>query len=491
MVVVWFKRDLRLLDHEPLVTAIASGEKILLLYVFEPLWVQDSHYSSMHCNFIKESLSDLQRQLDPFRTKILVVEGEIIEVFTKLFVIQPITQLFSHQETGMKMTFDRDKSVQQWCNERKISWKQSVSNGVFRGLKNRKNWMTDWLTFISADLQNADMANGQFISSTSLSATFELHFKIPSLHTERNPQLQKGGTKTAVKYLHSFIKDRISGYNKNYSKPLTSRLHSSRLSPYLAWGNVSSRQVFQYVANHKNKVDKRNLNAFLSRMRWQAHFIQKFEMEWQMEFKSVNKGYHQLVKTGHPEWQKAWREGNTGIPMVDAAMRCLVATGFINFRLRALLASFFTHLLWQPWQDCTAHLAQHFLDFEPGIHFPQLNMQSGETGINTIRIYNPVKNGKDHDPQGVFIKKWVPELTNTPEVYVHEPWKMPALEQQFLNFSIGVDYPFPIIDLETARKFASDTLWQHKKNGKVKQESRRIVTKHTLKGRPIWDNPIK
>lgn len=491
MVIVWFKRDLRLLDHEPLVHAIATGERILLLYVFEPLWMQDAHYSPMHINFIKESLSDLQTQLAPFQTKILVVKGEILAVLGKLHSIQFITQLFSHQETGMKITFDRDKRVQQWCDERKIVWKQSVSNGIFRGRKNRKDWMQDWLRFINDNLQNPDMDKGKFIPLTSILETLEIHFIVPSLQTERNPQLQKGGTKTAVKYLHSFLKDRISGYTKNYSKPLTSRLHSSRLSPYLAWGNVSSRQVFQHVAKHKNSVDKRNLNAFLSRMRWQAHFIQKFEMEWQMEFKSVNKGYHQLTKPVHPEWQKAWREGNTGIPMVDAAMRCLLATGFVNFRLRALLASFFTHLLWQPWQDCTEHLAQHFLDFEPGIHFPQLNMQSGETGINTIRIYNPVKNGKDHDPKGEFIKKWVPELSEVPLNYLHEPWNMPLLEQQFTEFYPGTTYPHPIINLELARKFAGDTLWNYKKNGTVKTEGRRIMAKHTLKGRPIWDNPIK
>lgn len=488
MVVVWFKRDLRLLDHEPLSRATKSGEKILLLYSFEPFWVNDAHYSEKHFNFIKQSLEDLQRQLRPFDTQILVLREAMVSIFDKISSVKSITHLYSHQETGMKSTFDRDKQVKKWCEAHNVRWSESIQNGVFRGIKNRQQWKNNWIAFINQPIEKLRMETGNFYNIEQIEQNFQPLFEKVNLTTKPSKQVQYGGTATAIKYLDTFVAERINSYNTHYSKPATSRRYSSRISPYLAWGNVSTRQVCQFVVGKKHQIgNKRNLSAFLSRMRWQAHFIQKFEMEGEMEFQSINKGYHQLIKPRKPQLQEAWKQGRTGIPLVDAAMRCLVATGFVNFRLRAMLASFFTHLLWQPWQDCTEHLAHHFLDFEPGIHFPQLNMQSGETGVNTIRIYNPVKNSKEHDPEGVFIKKWVPQLSKLPKEYVHEPWKIPAMELQFLGFELGRDYLHPIVDIEKMRTFASKTLHEYKKNANVKSEGRRIVKKHTLPGRPVWD----
>ena len=164
-------------------------------------------------------------------------------------------------------------------------------------------------------------------------------------------------------------------------------------------------------------------------------------------------------------------------------MRCLVETGYLNFRMRSLVVSFFTHHLWQPWQACAHFLARQFLDFEPGIHYPQLQMQAGVTGINMLRIYNPVKNGKEHDPKGVFVKKWIPELNILSETMVHTPWLLTSFETSLNGFELGKNYPKPIIDLKKSRKHATSTLWPMYKSPVVRIEGKRILAKHTLADR--------
>jgi deoxyribodipyrimidine photo-lyase len=482
---LWLKRDLRLEDNEAIVNALNSDKPVLLLYVFEQLLMDDEHYSERHWNFVKQSLVDLNHQLEAFNSKVLVVTSDMIAVVNQLLSFYNISDIYSHQETGILVTYERDKSFTRYCKNNQITWHENINNGVQRGLTNRDQWIEKCNAYFEVEPRLFEPKKGQLLKIDDVEK-LETFFTIPTLETNPDSPFQKGGRKTGLKYLDSFLNKRYENYMFHISKPELARTGCSRISPYISWGNLSIREVY-HRAYHLKKTakNKKPLEAFMSRLRWQSHFIQKFEMEHTMEESSINKGFHKLKKQISIEYQDAWRTGQTGFPLIDACMRCLNETGYLNFRMRALVVSFFTHNLWQPWQEATTHLSQMFLDFEPGIHFPQLQMQAGETGTNILRIYNPVKNSYEHDPKGNFIKKWVPELKDLDLQFVHEPYLMTEMEQGFNDFKLGVDYPFPIVDIDETRRKASDTLWNIRKNKVVRTESKRILKMHTLPNRKL------
>lgn len=493
--VVWFKRDLRVADHRPLVEAASRGP-CLCLYVYEPDVLAGEDVDPCHVAFVNDSLAELRDDLRRRGGDLVLRHGRLPEVLAELHREHPFEAIWAHEETGNDLTFRRDRRVQRWCREQGVALHEFPQNGVIRRLKTRDGWAASWQARMSAPLLPAPS------HVTRVAGVDSCHILTPEtlgLGASAKTQAHRGGEAAAHATLESFLQARGMQYRRDMSSPNSAWDGCSRLSPYLAYGNLSLRQAYQATRRRAASLAREtprtqdefarhwlaSLRAFESRLSWHCHFMQKLEDEPAIEFANMNRAFDGLREDQFNErYFAAWQQGQTGYPLVDACMRALHATGWINFRMRAMLVSFAAYHLWLHWRRPALHLARQFLDYEPGIHYSQFQMQSGVTGINTVRIYSPVKQVRDQDADGIFIRQWVPELEGVPEAYLPEPHKMPRLLQEGVGCRVGRDYPPPIVPHGPAYAEARRRMAAARRSGAVRSEAQRVFDRHGSRKRP-------
>jgi deoxyribodipyrimidine photo-lyase len=485
MEVVWLKRDLRLRDHAPLAEAATHGP-LLCVYVYEPELLGHETTHAAHLHFINASLAELDAELRRRGGALITRIGNLPEVFDALHAERPIGRIWSHEETGLGITYARDKRVKRWARQQGIAWVELPNHGVFRPLGGRDGWAARWRQRMAQPVRPApERIHGVLdLPSAGCPTASELGV-VGSARADAVP----AGIVVGRAVLEDFLAKRSRHYQGDISSPVSAWAGSSRLSPHLAWGNLSMREVYQATTARIARLQAlperdakdwaRSLASFAKRLHWHCHFIQKLEDQPDIEFRNLSRACDGL-RDERPDAAllDAWRCGQTGYPMVDACMRALEAGGWINFRMRAMLMSFTSYHLWQHWREPALHLARLFLDFEPGIHFSQAQMQSGTTGINAVRIYSPVKQVRDHDPEGVFIRRWCPELAGVPDAYLPRPETMPAHIQQAAGCVIGRDYPAPIVDNGKAWFRARQRMGALRNRAEARAEAEQIFRRH-------------
>jgi deoxyribodipyrimidine photo-lyase len=477
--VVWFKRDLRIEDHRPLALAARRGP-VLPLYVVEPeLWRQ-ADVSGRQFDALREALVELEAALGDLGQPLVVRVGPIIDVLDEVRRSHGIAGLWSHEETGNDWTYQRDKTVAAWARSHGIAWSEVRQDGVIRRLADRDGWARRWDALMAEPVTDAPRALEPIphLICDRLPRSGEI-----GLAPDACPERQTGGRRAAMDTLESFLFRRGRTYRRDMSNPLGGATACSRLSPHLAVGTVSMRQVAQAAWSRlremraEDKPDRLWLGAmtsFVGRLHWHCHFMQKLESEPRLEFTELHPATRGL-RPAEPDAARlaAWCTGTTGYPFLDACMRSLDATGWLNFRMRAMVMSFASYNLWLPWRATGLHLARQFTDYEPGIHWPQTQMQSGTTGINTIRIYSVVKQGHDQDPEGRFVRRWVPELADVPDRFLQEPWRWEGA-----STIIGRTYPERIVDLAASTKAAKDRIYGLRKGTAFHAAADAIQDKH-------------
>jgi deoxyribodipyrimidine photo-lyase len=486
--VVWFKRDLRVHDHAPLIDAARQGQ-VLCLYILEPsLWTQPD-CALQHYGFLRESLRDLALQLRTCGATLQLAVGEVPEVLARLHALQPFARLASHEETGNAHTYDRDLAVARWCRQHGVGWQEWPQHGVVRRLSSRDRWHANWQAFMQAPCLAPPLPASLQALALAWRDAWPAPEAVGLLDLHDPPLRQRGGRTPGQAVLHEFLQQRSAGYRGGISSPLTAPTACSRLSPYLALGCLGMREVVQATQQRliQLKADdeplaprqRQGLAAFMSRMHWHCHFIQKLESEPELEWRNLHRGYDGLREDDcTPAHFETLQAGRTGWPMVDACVAMLRATGWLNFRMRAMLVSVATYPLWLHWRPVGLWLARQFLDYEPGIHWSQMQMQAGTTGINTTRVYNPIKQAQDHDPDGVFVRRWQPHLRHVPDPWLLEPWRMPADVQARCGLRLGRDLPEPLVDLTAATRAAKARVHALRAQAPVREAKAAILEKH-------------
>jgi deoxyribodipyrimidine photo-lyase len=398
-------------------------------------------------------------------------------VFEEIRRNHGIAQLWSHEETGNWLSYQRDRAVRKWAKESGVAFTEIPGNGVVRRLKSRDGWSKQWEARMTQQLTPAP--------ERLLPVAAE---SLPLPEVGVSPQVAT--RQAALNTLDSFLAARGVNYTREMSSPVSAESACSRLSAYLAWGQISMREVLQAARRQladlrgddspEGKLWRRSIGSFDARLHWHCHFMQKLEDEPRLEFENMVRSFDGLREDQFDEERfEAWKAGLTGYPFIDACMRYLRETGWINFRMRAMLVSFSSYHLWLHWRKPSLYLAQLFLDYEPGIHYSQFQMQSGTTGMNTLRIYSPVKQSMDQDPSGEFIRRWVPELAAVPKAFIHTPWKWPELS----------GYPAPVVDHAEAVKLARERLAEFRRRSGTRTEIQAVAKKHGSRKKPTKRRP--
>ena len=462
--IVLIHRNARMLDNPALFHG-SKNQDYGVIFLYDQNYWQENGKSEIQLNFLLDCLEDFDGKLKEKNSQVCVFSGNHFDLQKWIEIHFPETIIHVNHSTDIGY-FRNDFNNFRDFFLKKEKIKLYSDFGIQVQAPNRDKWARDWEDQMSKPLLKEPYANQNIKKIDKPLEPLNLFLKDLQLSDKKCSSFQSGGSDQAYSLLDSFLKERCAGYSFKMSSPHEAEHSCSRLSPHIAFGSVSLREIYQkLLAELEITGHKKDLYSFKKRLYWHCHFIQKLETEPELEFCSMHPMSDELRHDVNSELIERWILGETGFPFLDACIQYLRKGGWINFRMRAMIMSFASYNLWQPWQKTSPLLAELFVDYEPGIHICQVQMQSGVTGINLPRIYSVLKQSKDQDPNADWIKAQIPKISNICTDKIH-------------NAELRDLYFEKIVDPALTAKKARETIWASRSNIEFKKIAKEVYLKH-------------
>jgi deoxyribodipyrimidine photo-lyase len=447
---VWLRRELRLQDNEALYRACQASELVLPFYIIDPYHFGHSEASAGRNAFILESLIDLKASFSQLGGELAVFETQPLNTIKQLLQeLKTEYNLKFFYSTDIQYTYDKEleESLKALLEDLKIPYIICRNDFLLFDESKMDQWRDGYYAYLRESVYPAPTGvNSPVLASNSQADLAKIYLRFKT----HKSSLFSGGERAAHIILNSFFKQAFRGYHWKLSRPwMASQGATSHLSPHLTQGTISSRIVHQKVYELRRSLPdekgKFSLRAFADRLRWRDSFRQRFYFhpEWasQNRYAEFDEHYNNEPLTDKKEALfRAWCDGQTGYPLVDASMRQLKTEGWLNFRMRAMCATFLSINCGVSWHYGSLQFMNCLIDGDVGIDHWQWQMQAGVINplVPTFRIYNPQKNLLEKDPDLLFVKHWVPEL---------KPYNI----KQILNYEYQ-NYPKPLLNWSASKE---------------------------------------
>jgi len=440
MAVVWHRGDLRVHDNPALNEAVENHEEVNPVFVVDPNFYGEDSNCDARIEFVFSCTEELDPEYRSLGSSLSILHGKSIKRL---------------KELDEEVYFNVDVHAG-YARERDLKAKEEGFIAVRDdGIQRQKPTRDGWGEKVEEWFESAPHTVPDSIPENSVENDITIEEARDIYDVKPRKPVPEAGETAAKEGPEEFLEG-IETYPQSISPPLaaegeeTGLIGTSKLSPYFSVGALSLRTAYTRAKEvQKRKATESEVEMFTERLFWNRHFTQKLQDNPELPYRAVNPVFRGMNRNSHdPDLVEAWKNGETGYPLVDASMRSLSDKGWLNFRSRAMVASFFTYILKQPWWIGARHMRRELIDGDTAINYAQWQMQSGLVGVHPNRIYNPTKQVEENDPEGGYVQKYVPELSDVPSEYIAEPWKMPDEVQQGVGVILGKDYPEPVVDFD-------------------------------------------